>query len=145
MWLWIVVFYWLVLVILTATVASSARGRSWFGWFLIALLISPLVALLVLGLLDNLSAISQSESAVSGGRRVKRCPACAEDIMFEAAVCKHCGVAQAEPEVETDEQAAERLGVRRDSGQYIYGAYRYNDLADALAEARRASGEAVQG
>lgn len=68
---------WLVLAVCVGALASS-RERSALGWFLLALVISPLlagIALLVVG---------------TGGAS-KRCPACRELVRADALKCKHCG------------------------------------------------------
>ena len=49
----LIVAIWLAFAILVGVVASS-RGRSGFGWFCIAALISPLIAILVLMVLPDL-------------------------------------------------------------------------------------------
>lgn len=70
-----IILVWLFLAIVVGIIAGS-RNRSGFGWFLIALLISPLIAgILVLAL----------------GRSGKACPQCAEKVQPQAKVCKHCG------------------------------------------------------
>lgn len=70
---------WFVGAILIGALASQ-RERSGFGWFLLALVISPLLA--GLGLLI----------AGTGGQQV-RCPACRELVRADAVKCKHCGEA----------------------------------------------------
>jgi hypothetical protein len=71
--------------------AGSARGRSGFGWFLVAVLISPLLGLILVLVLPNRSisvaaqmvvpAIATAETAEATDRR---CPECAEWILREA-------------------------------------------------------------
>lgn len=75
-----IVIAWFVASIVVAIIAAS-RGRNSFGWFLLALLISPLIAgILVLAL------GSKSEAG-------RRCPDCAETVRAEARKCRHCGAA----------------------------------------------------
>lgn len=70
---------WLVAAVVLGCLADN-RGRNWFGWMLLAMLISaPLAALVLLLVKDQ-----------SGGQTA-RCPACAELVRPEAKVCKHCG------------------------------------------------------
>lgn len=67
--------FWLVLAIVVGVIAGS-RNRNGFGWFILALVISPLIAgILVLAL----------------GSSGKACPQCAEKVQPAAKVCKHCG------------------------------------------------------
>ena len=77
---------WFVFAGLVAFLAAS-RGRSGFGWFLLAAVISPLLAALLLMVLKNL-AVNPGEPTPA--THVK-CPDCRELILKDARVCKHCG------------------------------------------------------
>jgi len=74
---------WIVLCILIGSLASS-KGRSFFGYFLLSVILSPLIGLLIL-----LVSGEAQQKVPPGGQ--KKCPACAEAIKAEAIVCKHCG------------------------------------------------------
>lgn len=76
---WVLV--WFIGAILIGALASR-QDRSGLGWFLLSLVISPLLA--GLGLL---LAGSGAAEAV--------CPACREKVRAEAIKCKHCGEALA--------------------------------------------------
>lgn len=86
---------WLVFAIVVAIIAPS-RGRSAFGWFLLSLLISPVLGLiLVLALPKRGSAaVSRDESGapITAATHV-RCPDCREVVRKDAKKCKHCGAA----------------------------------------------------
>jgi hypothetical protein len=79
-------FFWFTFAIIVGVIASS-RERSGFGWFLLAMVISPLLALILVALLPSLKPV---QGAPTPETHVK-CPDCAEFVLKEAKVCKHCG------------------------------------------------------
>jgi hypothetical protein len=66
---------WVLLAIAVGLLASRAFGRSGAGWFLLALVLTPLIGLLLF---------------VLPARR-RPCPFCAEWIQPPAKVCRFCG------------------------------------------------------
>ena len=74
------IIIWIVCGIGAAAIASS-KGRSAGAWFLGGLLLGP-IGLLIVGFMG---APAPSVSSV------RKCPFCAETILREAKVCKHCG------------------------------------------------------
>lgn len=66
-------------------IAGASRGRSGVGWFLIALLISPLLAAVLVFALER-RGVADTERA-----DLVKCPECAELVQAEAIKCKHCG------------------------------------------------------
>lgn len=78
---------WFLLAVVIG-IGADGRGRSGFGWFLLSLLLSPLVGFVLLVLLPPLN--KQQSTAPSPQTHVK-CPDCAELVLAEARVCKHCG------------------------------------------------------
>lgn len=74
---------WFVLSILVGLYAGS-RGRGSGNWFVVAMLLSPLIGLIFLAVLPNLNGIPNDDTHT-------KCPDCAEPILREAKVCKHCG------------------------------------------------------
>jgi hypothetical protein len=81
------VVFWLLCAIVVGVIAGS-RGRSGFGWFLLACIISPLLAvILVLALGSATKADSNAPTALT---HVK-CPDCREFVLRDARKCKHCG------------------------------------------------------
>src|SRR3981189_300006 len=68
-------------------VGGAGRGRHGAGWFLLSMVISPLLAFLLLMMLP-----SRSKSAgAPETQELRKCPECAELILREAKKCKHCG------------------------------------------------------
>lgn len=74
------VILWIVCGIGAAAIASS-KGRSVFGWLIGGFLLGP-IGLLLVGLMGK---PAPDESTL------RKCPHCAELILKEAKVCKHCG------------------------------------------------------
>lgn len=79
-------FFWFVLSVAVG-LAAGKRGRGSGTWFVVCLLISPVLGALILWSLPDASGASVSE------RTHRACPACAEQVLRAATVCKHCGTA----------------------------------------------------
>lgn len=96
---------WLLFSVLVGVMATN-RGRSGFGWFCLAVVISPLFA----GLLVLVLKSHATEAAVQTGE-MRICPQCAEAIRREAIKCRYCG-SQLEPDSvpSADELAQRRYG-----------------------------------
>ena len=78
----------LVLSFIPASIART-RGRSELGFFALSFFLSFVVALIVVLISPPLETV-KTDGPISAGDRVK-CPHCAEAILAEAKVCKHCG------------------------------------------------------
>lgn len=88
------VILWPLLAIIVG-VAASSRGRSGIGWFLLSMLVSPLIAgLFLLAVGSNVAPVMTDVSGepVSPETHV-RCPDCRELVRADAKKCKHCGIA----------------------------------------------------
>jgi uncharacterized membrane protein YiaA len=83
-------FFWLILAVLIGVWASN-RGRSGFGYFLLAAILSPLIGALILLIAGPKPKEVEARAIESG--ELKKCPACAELVRAEARKCKHCGEA----------------------------------------------------
>lgn len=75
---------WLALSVLAGVVASS-KGRSGFGYFMLSVVLSPLIGLLAAALM------SARGGAAADNRERIPCPQCAEMVIDAAVACPHCG------------------------------------------------------
>ena len=82
---------WVVFAIIVG-VAASSRGRSGFAWFVLAVVISPVLAAILLALMPSMAKPAAEALALDAGE-LRKCPECAELIRREARKCKHCGSA----------------------------------------------------
>jgi hypothetical protein len=80
---------WCLLSVAVAVFAHN-RGRSGGGWFLLSLIISPLLGLLFVAISKDLRKEQQAQASTPGPTTHRRCPACAEWVLPQASVCKHC-------------------------------------------------------
>lgn len=68
-----------------AMIIASSKERDGCGWFLLGCLFGPFA--LVVAALPSLKKDPNTPDPVTHGK----CPQCAEPILKEARVCKHCG------------------------------------------------------
>lgn len=83
-----IVLGWLVFAVVVGIIASS-RGRSGFSWFLLACVLSPILAVILVALMPSKKAPSGEE--LPSPRTHIKCPDCKELVIKDARVCKHCG------------------------------------------------------
>jgi len=86
--------FWFFFAIVVG-VAASARGRSGFGWFILAVFISPLLAVILLALFPSLkkeAVIVTSNGAVPTPETHVKCPECRELVFKDAKKCRFCGI-----------------------------------------------------
>jgi phosphate/sulfate permease len=67
---------------------ASAKGRSGVGFFLIAVLLSPLIGFIIAAIVQPIRANTEAKALETGD--VRKCPNCAELVKAEARLCKHC-------------------------------------------------------
>jgi hypothetical protein len=83
-------FLWIGFAIAVGVWASN-RGRHGLGWFLIACAISPILAGVFLAVTKNIA--TEAEKPTSIEETHVRCEQCAEFVLPQAKICKHCGIA----------------------------------------------------
>lgn len=81
--------FWFVCAIIVAIIASS-RGRSGFGWFLLAMIFSPLLMGILVLCMGRPSDSSEDKPTA---KTHVRCPDCRELVRYDATKCKHCSAA----------------------------------------------------
>jgi hypothetical protein len=83
---------WLFLAILVGVFAQR-RGRVGFGWFVLAVMFSPVLTWLVLLAIGpaKSAALVAASSPVADTRDRIPCPECRELVLRDARKCKHCG------------------------------------------------------
>lgn len=81
------IVFWLLLAVLVGVYASS-KGRSGVGYFLLAVLLSPLIGFIIVLVLSPITENTDAKAISSG--EMKKCPNCAEIVKAEAKLCKHC-------------------------------------------------------
>lgn len=81
-----IIFFWLLFALVVGLIASS-RGRSGFGWFILACLISPLLAGIILLVSANRRSLAEKPNPTTH----LKCPDCKELILKDARVCRYCG------------------------------------------------------
>ena len=81
------VFFWLVFAALVGVFANS-KGRSGFGFFLLSLLLSPLIGFIIALIVKPQEKVVEQKVIAQGNS--KKCPDCAEIVKIEAKICRHC-------------------------------------------------------
>ncbi len=80
---------WLLCALLVGFAARS-RGRSFAVWLLLAVVVTPIVAALVLVSFADRSASRLRDFARKGRDGLRLCPSCAEVVWAEARRCRFC-------------------------------------------------------
>lgn len=82
---------WIFFSVIVGMIASN-KNRSGFGYFLLALVISPILAgILVLVLSNEKPDVLIANGEIATPDTHVRCPDCRELIRMDAKKCKHCG------------------------------------------------------
>ncbi|MGE3923880.1 MAG: hypothetical protein AB7G13_13215 [Lautropia sp.] len=80
---------WLLSAILVA-VAARHRGQSALAWLLLAVVLTPLLAALLLSLFPDRSEQRIRQAARRGRNGWRLCPSCGEAVRSEARRCRYC-------------------------------------------------------
>jgi hypothetical protein len=76
----IIIIFWVLFAIAVGMLAAK-RGRSGGGWFLLSLLITPLLGLIFVLVSKDLNKNDSIRVA---------CPKCSEKVLIAATICPHC-------------------------------------------------------
>jgi ribosomal protein L40E len=86
-------FFWLGFSGIVALAANS-RGRSAVGWFLLAVVLSPVLALIAVLVMAPRSSqtaqLAQSSTSAASLDSRKVCPDCGEQVPVVARICRFC-------------------------------------------------------
>lgn len=87
-----IILFWF-LVSIAIGIWASNKGRSGLGWFVLAVFISPILAAIFLAVSKDLSkqTLPTTTHGIPSPSTHVTCPDCAEYVLKQARVCKHCG------------------------------------------------------
>lgn len=128
---------WFVGAVFAGIIASS-KGRSGFGYFLLSVLLTPLLGLiLAIGMPSLANAAGKAvEDAPTPLTHVK-CPDCRELVQKDARKCKHCGTTLI-PECDmTEEQLMKKYGINKNGTIYHVNGKKFDNLDKAIIQACR--------
>lgn len=81
-------FAWLGFSLIAGAIAGS-KGRSAFGFFLLSIILTPLIGVTAALIISSDAGTLERRGLAEG--HLRKCTACAEPVRREAVKCKHCG------------------------------------------------------
>lgn len=105
------ILFWIVVYIALSVIAAAwaeNKGRSAGGFFLLSIVLSPIVGLVAAGVARP--NIARLEKHMILDATHKRCPDCAELVRADALKCRHCGANVSGIEVGQPGEAGYRAG-----------------------------------
>lgn len=103
---------WFLLSVAVGILADN-KGRSGIGWFLLSMILTPVLGLIFCAVSKNLRVANVSVDTPGNATHL-RCPACAEWVLPQAVKCKHCG-----GELTPQPNHASDIQQERDTGESI--------------------------
>ena len=103
---------WFTLAVVVG-IAAAIRGKSGLGYFLLAVVLSPVIGVVLL-------ALTPSKAADADAKQPRvRCPECAELVLADALKCKHCGADLSVAKAERDGERRKEIEARRSGAEAV--------------------------
>ncbi len=125
---------WFVLSVFCGVYASS-KGRSGFGFFFLAFLLSPIIGFI--GALIAAPIQSKIEQQAINSGDLRKCPMCAELVKYEAKLCKHCGSKLGSINNDDDEEAGYQFQIMSNGDDVIAFDTAKSSTPDNIESAKR--------